>query len=144
MTIRKRIMTILGLVVAALLAGTVAASAAYKDTAALPQTSIATHVIAAPTGVEATRANCSNARWMDVTVTWQPSTSARISGYEIKAYRDDGRVFTVATTGTGTTSATTRTDKHEGAPTTYTFTVTTLTSSGWTSPESLPSGSVTC
>ncbi|MGK5115302.1 hypothetical protein [Geodermatophilus sp. CPCC 205506] len=81
---------------------------------------------------------------MDVTVAWQPSTSVRISGYQIKDYRDDGRVYTFASSAAGSTSSTVTTDKREGAPTTYTFTVTTSTSYGWTSTESQRSGSITC
>ncbi|MGY1641382.1 fibronectin type III domain-containing protein [Geodermatophilus sp. SYSU D00703] len=140
----RRTVTVLVLTMVVVLVGSISASAAYRDTVTVGQVSVTTPTISAPATVSATKNSCSNARWMGVTVAWQPSTSSRISGYQVTAYRDDGRVYPVDTVGAGTTSVTTTLDKHDGPVTSYTFTVTTTTAYGWTSTESLRSGTVTC
>jgi hypothetical protein len=135
----RRAFLVLALAIATVLAGGLAARASFADSAGT-STAITTNTITAPTGVTAARNSCSNSRWFDVTLSWRPSGSARISGYAVTGYRDDGQVVRVGTTGTGSTSLTTTLDKKDGA---VAFTVTTTTTYGW-SAESLPTASITC
>ncbi|HEV7211071.1 MAG TPA: hypothetical protein VGN47_05085 [Blastococcus sp.] len=99
--------------------GDVAAWASFSGSAGA-STSITTNSITAPTGVTATLATCSNARWIDVTISWRPSRSARISGYAVTAYWDGGAGVPVGTTGTGSTSLTTTLDKQDGTSAAFT------------------------
>jgi hypothetical protein len=80
---------------------------------------------------------------MSVAVSWDDSTSPTVSGYAVKAYRSDGQVTTVAQFVDTTTTADTTVDKLSSGSTSVTFTVTTLTSYGWTA-ESSRSGQMTC
>lgn len=134
--------TVLVFAVAALtvLTGGAAAWGAFSDSAG-SSTTIITNTITAPTGVTATKNSCSNQRWINVTVSWQASPSARISGYAVTAYGNDGQVLPIGTTGPGTTSLGTTLDKLSG--TSVTFTVTTTTSYGW-SAESPPTTTLSC
>jgi hypothetical protein len=109
----------------------------------LPSLGVTTAVVQSPTNVKAELASCSNARWMSVTVSWQPSSSARVSGYQVKAYRNDGQVTTVGQIDGAATSANTTVDKLGAGSTSVTFTVTTLTDYGWTA-ESTQSAQMTC
>jgi hypothetical protein len=118
------------------------ASATFAASRSLPTMSVSTASVQAPVNVSAQLGSCSNGRWMSVTVTWDPSTSARISGYTVKAYRNDGTTSTVATTDSSTTSVLTTVDKLSTGSTTVTFAVVAEVS-GWTA-ESLPSGPLTC
>jgi hypothetical protein len=118
------------------------ASATFAASRPLPEMSVATATVQPPMNVSAQLGSCSNGRWMSVTVTWDPSSSSRISGYTVRAYRSDGQASIVATTDSSTTSVTTTVDKLSTGSTTVTFTVTAQVS-GWTA-ESLPSGPLTC
>ncbi|NYJ05072.1 hypothetical protein [Petropleomorpha daqingensis] len=140
MSTARRAVLVLVLAVSTVLAGGLAAEASFSESVG-GSTSITTNAITAPTGVTAVKNSCSNARWIDVTISWQPSPSARINGYAVTAYRSDGQVTMVGTTGTGSTALRTTVDKLTGASTV--FTVTTTTSYGWTA-ESLSSASITC
>ena len=138
-TVRRAVL-VLALAVCTILAGGLTARAAFSDAAAR-STSITTNTITPPTSVTAVKNSCSSSRWMDVTISWQPSTSARIDGYAVTAYRSDGSVVPVGTTGTGGRSLRITLDKQNSAS--AVFTVTTTTSYGW-SAESLSSAAITC
>ena len=119
------------------------ATATFAVTRSVPSLVVTTAVVQPPTNVAAVLASCSNGRWMSVTVSWQPSTSARVSGYVVKAYRNDGQVTTVGQTDGAATSANTTVDKLGAGSTSVTFSVTTLTDYGWTA-ESTQSAQMTC
>ena len=119
------------------------AMANFGATRSLAPVTVSTATVQSPTDVNAVLASCSNGRWMSVRVSWSPSTSARISSYLVKAYRNDGQVSTVAQTSATTTSADTTVDKLSAGSTSATFTVTTLTDYGWTA-ESARSAQMTC
>lgn len=119
----------------------VPAEAAFSRQRALPTTSIATATMAPPTAVTARAASCSSGRWMTVTVSWSPSTSSRVTGYVITAYRSDGQVVTVGQTSGDSTSAQISVDKLDTGMASAAFTVT-ATLLGWTA-ESAASA-ITC
>jgi len=120
----------------------VPAQATFARQRALPQTSVVTATVAPPTNVAAQVASCSNSRWMTVTVSWSPSTSSRVTGYVIKAYRGDGQVTTVGQTDAVTSSTQVSMDKFNTGLTSAAFTVT-ATLAGWTA-ESASSATITC
>jgi uncharacterized protein (DUF58 family) len=138
-----RRLVLVSLAVALSLVMSTPATAKFAVTRGLPSLVVATAVVQSPTNVKAELASCSNARWMSVTVSWQPSTSARVSGYLVKAYRNDGQVATVGQTDGAATSANTTVDKLAAGSTSVTFTVTTLSDYGWTA-ESTQSAQMTC
>jgi hypothetical protein len=139
----RRTLAVVTLTIAAILATTAPAVASFGKARALPTMTISTGTVTAPANVSALLASCSNGRWMSVTVSWDPSASPKVSGYTVKAYRSDGQVSTVAQTNATTTTADTTVDKLSAGSTSVTFTVTTLTSYGWTA-ESSRSGQMTC
>jgi hypothetical protein len=143
MTGMRRTIAFIALLAAVVLTTSAPAAASFSKSRALPTTTISTATVAAPTNVNALLASCSNGRWMSVTVSWDRTTSPRVSGYAVKAYRSDGQVTTVAQVGDTTTTADTTVDKLSSGSTSVTFTVTTLTSYGWTA-ESSRSGQMTC
>lgn len=143
MTGLRRTLALLTLTVAVVLAVTAPASANFSLTRFLASTTISTGSVDAPSGVNAVLASCSNGRWMSVTVSWSPSASPGVTGYAVTAYRSDGQVTTVAQTDAATTTANTTVDKLSAGSTSVAFTVTTLTSYGWTA-ESARSGQMTC
>ncbi len=133
MTAARRFLVLLALTVVAVLgAGSTAANATFSASAALPGMTVGTGTVAAPGNVTAELRSCSNARWRGVAVGWEPSGSRGVSGYRVRAYLGDGRTVTVAQTGATTTGVTVIVDKFIARPASVAFTVTTLTSYGWT------------
>ena len=133
MTAARRLLVLLALTVVAVLgAGSTAANATFSAAAALPGMTVGTGTVAAPGNVTAELMSCSNARWMGVEVGCQPSASQGVSGYRVQAHLSDGRTSTVAETGATATSVTAVVDKFSARPASVAFTVTTLTSYGWT------------
>lgn len=143
MTGIRRILALVAVAAAVVVGTNAPALASFGKMRALPTTTVSTATVVAPTGVTALLASCSNARWMSVTVSWDPSTSPKVSGYTVKAFRSDGQVAVVAQTGATATTADTTVDKLSTGSTSVTFTVTTLTSYGWAA-ESARSGQMTC
>lgn len=138
-----RRLVLISLTVAISLVMSTPATATFAVTRGLPSLALTTAVVQPPTNVAGVLASCSNGRWMSVTVSWELSTSARVSGYVVKAYRNDGQVSTVAQTNGSATSANTTVDKLGAGSTSVTFTVTTQTAYGWTA-ESTQSAQMTC
>ena len=143
MTRYRRTLALVTLAAAVLLATSAPAVATFSRSRALPTTTISTGTVAEPTNVTALLGSCSNGRWMSVKVSWNPSTSPKVIGYAVKAYRSDGQVTTAAQTDGATTTADTTVDKLSAGSTSVTFTVTTLTSYGWSTQSAL-TGYVTC
>ncbi|MGZ4537540.1 MAG: hypothetical protein ACXVX8_04880 [Blastococcus sp.] len=143
MTGLRRILALVTLSAAVILAGAAPAVATFSKSRALPSMTVSTGTVTAPSTVTALLASCSNARWMSVTVSWDASASRGVSGYTVRAYRSDGQVTIVAQTDATTTTADTTVDKLSIGSTSVTFAVTTLTSYGWTA-ESPRSGQMTC
>ena len=133
MTTIRRLLVLLVLTIAVVLgSGPTAANARFADSVALPQTTVATATVAAPSNVTVELMSCSHARWIRVAVSWEPSASPAVNGYRVQAHLKNGRTTTVAETGATTTSATVLVDKFAGDATSVAFTVATLTSYGWT------------
>lgn len=140
-TLRRTLVVLVTAVALGLgLAGT--ASATWNATTTRSTMGVSTATLAAPTNPAAQLTSCNNGRWMNVSVSWTASTSSRVTGYTVKAYRSDGTVSTVATVGAGTTQASTTVDKLASGTTTAVFTVT-ATIASWTA-ESVKSGAITC
>ena len=143
MTVFRRSVLLVALAVATVLGLTISpAQAAYTAKAALPTATIGTVKVAAPTNVTAQAPDC-NGRWVEVTVSWRPSTTAKVTGYRITAFRSDGASLVVADTDANTTSFSRTADRFDLAGYTTTFTVMTQTSYGWTA-VSPKSGAITC
>lgn len=120
----------------------VPAQAAFSARISLAPTSISTATMTPPSDVNAQLAACNNGRWMTVTVSWTPSTFARVTGYTIKAYRSDGHIAIVGRTDASGTSAQINMDKFNTGLTSAVFTVS-ATLANW-SAESAESASITC
>ena len=118
-----------------------AAQASFTGTASMSAT-IGTVTVAAPTDLTVQTSGC-NGRWVDVTLSWRPSTSSKVVGYQVTAYRSDGIVQTVAQTDAATTQLQQTADRNDLFGYTTTLTVTTMTSYGWTR-QSAQSGAITC
>ena len=77
-----------------------------------------------------------------MSVTWQPSTAPRVSGYRITVYYSDGFVQTAPAAATAT-SWSVQPDLYNVTAYSVRFSVTTLTDYGWTA-ESPLTGSFKC
>lgn len=142
MTFLRRSIVVTFLAVATALASTaLPAQAAFNDTATSSAT-VGTVTVAAPTALTVETPGCT-ARWVDVTVSWSASTTAKVTGYLVTAHRSDGIVQTIAQTDAATTRLRNTADKFDLMGYSTTFTVTTKTSYGWTK-ESVKSGAITC
>jgi hypothetical protein len=112
--------------------------ASFTDTAALPQTTVATATLEVP-GVPTARATCSGST-ATVTVNWNASTAPRVSGYRVRLWL--GNAWQDAATVTGTTW-TGSTSTAYVSNYVMTFTVWTQTPYGWTA-ESAHTAQVFC
>ncbi|OMQ15139.1 hypothetical protein A7K94_0211585 [Modestobacter sp. VKM Ac-2676] len=130
---RIRASLVVGAVAVATLLGSSGspAQAAFTAGAAMSAT-VGTVTVAAPTSVTVQTSGC-NSRWINVTVSWDASSTARVLAYQVIAHRSDGVVQTVAQTDAATTKIQGTVDKFDLQGHTTTLTVTTLTSYGWTS-----------
>jgi hypothetical protein len=132
---------VLVLLVAGLVVGSCLPSwASFTDSSAV-STTVATDTVVAPTNLTA-RIRCTG-NTASVTLTWNASTSARVTGYRILvhfgggAYQDQPSVAAPTTTWSGSTDVF-YVNNYE-----MSFTVWTLTDYGWTA-ESLPTPRVLC
>ena len=130
----RRGLLLFGITVAVILGVSFPARASFSAERTL-QTTVTTASVAAPGDVSTAGSTCLlifNAR-----ISWTPSDSARVTGYTVIAYFDDGSSSLVAETGATTTSV-----GHTYLPSLrrYWFTVTTKTDYGWTaeSPRTAP------
>jgi hypothetical protein len=113
------------------------AQAAFADKATMATLTIGTATIVPPGNVQVS-ARCGD--WFSVAgISWNRSSSRDVTGYTVTAYRSNGNATVLGTTN-GTTSSTNALIAN-GA--TYSFTVTTVTSYGWTA-ESTRTGTIRC
>lgn len=108
------------------LAGVVPAWASFTSTGSLPQMQVSTLEVAAPGNVQGSVSCFWN--WTFPSVSWQASTSPGVSGYLVTMYFSDGRTQT-ATQSPNTTNWTSRNSIGSSS---VRYSVTTLTSYGWT------------
>jgi len=135
MTALRRGVLLLALAVATVLGLTVTpAQAAFTAQVTLPTSTIGTVTVTAPTNVQA---NSFCTSWLSLaTISWGASDARDVTGYRITAYRNGTPTVLGTTTDTSTTTLI-------GNGTTYSFSVTTLTSYGWTA-DSTKTGTIRC
>ena len=138
----RRGLLVLGLTVATF-AGTVGstapAQATFSDSGAV-STSISTATVAAPTNVVG-KLTCGRSS-STMSATWTQSTSARISGQQLKVYFSDGFVQTVELSATAT-SWSASIDTYYVTQYSVRYSVTAKTDYGWFT-ESPQTGSFSC
>jgi hypothetical protein len=138
MTTVKRLLTTLGVGLTIVLVTGVPALATFADSAALASMTISTATVAAPTQVEAkllctttvdpTTGTSTTTRTLKI--EWWRSTSPGVTGYAVTAYPRGGPPYQLVVTGP-TDEAYVSADE-ELISSDPRFTVTTLTSYGWT------------
>jgi hypothetical protein len=143
---RRLLLTALAATAAVGLEGTVA-RADFSARTTLP-VSTATVSVAPPTGLSTAGTYCTTTtydwgttRTMNATVSWQPSPTRGVTGYQLTALLTDGSTYPIGTVAAGTTSASQSEDAAlaEGAR----VLLTTQTSYGWTS-TTASTGALTC
>jgi hypothetical protein len=127
MTTAQRLLTTLGLALAVVIGTSIPASASFGDTAALPSMAVGTAMIAAPTQVEAKLLCTTTPRTLKV--EWWRSASRGVTGYLITVHPTSGAPYQLAT---GVTDETYLTADDALISSNPSFTITTLTSYGWT------------
>ena len=150
MTGIRRALVLVGLTLAVMVGAAIPASATFADTITLPNATIATLTVAPATQVEAkgTCATMTDPATGAVTSTanakieWHRSTSRGVTGYLVTAHLNDGTSHVLSRTDA------TADEVWGSAPQEYlakapTFSVTTLTSYGWTA-VSVRSGVLAC
>ncbi|HEV7211369.1 MAG TPA: hypothetical protein VGN47_06610 [Blastococcus sp.] len=135
----RRLVILVGTLLAVTLGTSFPASAAFSASAAVPATTIATMVVAPPTSVVGKLA-CASTSTMSA--TWVKSTTPRISGYLVSVYFSDGLVQTVQLGATATSWSATINEYYVTAYSIQ-YTVTAQTDYGWTK-ESARTGSFSC
>ncbi|MGY1841451.1 MULTISPECIES: hypothetical protein [unclassified Modestobacter] len=136
MTRARRALVVGAVSLATVLGLTAPAQAAYTDTATTTAT-VGTATIAPPTNVGTRGTWCFI--WFSTRVTWAPSTWPDVIGYRVTAQTSGGGSTVVAQTDASTTSASVSGYQTNRS---LTFTVTALTSYGWTAASQ--TGPVTC
>lgn len=140
MTATKRLLTLVGLVLVAVIGSSIPASAGYSETAALATQNFAAATVAPPTSVTGSLSCGRSTSTMNV--TWAASTSARVNGYRVTVHFSDGyeQSSTVAATATSwTTSITT----YNVTAYSIRYSVTAVTDFGWFTQSGL-TGSFRC
>ena len=141
MTRIRRGLLLLALTAAVVLAGsTGSALASFADTASISLGGVSTTNVAAPGSVVG-NVTCASPN-ATMQVTWQTSTSTRVSGYRISVYYSDGFVQTANVASTAT-SWSVSTSLFNVTAYSVRYSVTTLTDYGWTK-ESALTGSFQC
>jgi hypothetical protein len=150
MTTTRRALVLIALVAGVLFASGAAAQASYTDTVALPTTSISTRTVQAPiqqevigwctTTVDPVTGAVTST--VHAKVEWWRSTTPGVTGYRVTAHLNNGTSSVMATTDASADEV------FGNAPQAYLtyqprFTVTTLTSYGWTA-QSAMSNVLTC
>jgi hypothetical protein len=113
------------------------AQAGFDDTAAMATLTVGSATIAPATNV---RAGALCGSWLSLgSVSWSPSPSKDVTGYTVVAYRNNGPATSLGTTNGTTTSVST----FIANGSTYSFSVTTVTSYGWMA-EPARTGTIRC
>jgi hypothetical protein len=124
MTGLRRTLILIAVLLTVTIGASIPASATFATSVPLANTAITTATVAPPSGVQA-RDVCFWGHKAAVSVSWTPSSTARVAGYTVTAHRSDGTVQVVADN--AATSAT-----HYMPSGTWTYSVTTKTDYGWT------------
>jgi hypothetical protein len=137
----RRLLVLLALAGAMIIGSAFPSSASYSESVSLPTTTVGTATVGAPTGVKATY-KCFG--WgVEVTLDWNLSTTQRgVTGYEIRTYVGTASQVQ-ARMGSTDTTWTANADKNFANGNTFDFTVTTVTSYGWTA-ESVHTQQIAC
>ena len=142
MTGIRRMLTLVGLVLAVTIGTAIPASATFADSVSLAKTTVATGTVAPPTRVEVKNVTCTTtldpltgavtSATVTAMVEWRSgNTTPGITGYRVTAHLSDGSSFVMAQT-SASTSEVYGTASQAYLPYSPRFTVTTLTSYGWT------------
>jgi hypothetical protein len=122
----RRAAVVVGLAVAFLTGLVIPAEASFTD-AASGTASVTAATVAAPGSVNTAGTSCANGN-IYVRLSWATSSARSVSGYAVTVYRADGSSGVIATTSPGTTSFA---NTYLRGFQSYSFTVTTRTSYGW-------------
>lgn len=139
MNTTRRILVMAGMVLAVMVGTTIPAAATFTDSVALPTMSISTLTVQAPTQVEV-KGHCTSTvdpltgaltTTVLAKVEWWRSSSRGVTGYRVTAHLNNGTSYVMATSDA---SADETFGTADAGYLTYQprFTVTTLTSYGWT------------
>jgi hypothetical protein len=119
------------------------ASASYLSTVTAPPVTVTTATVLPPTAISTAGTVC-RGNTLDLHLTWGPSPSPRVTGYRVRMYTNVGINWVLGTTSTSQTSYDAAVSvRVNGQPTSYQFTLTTLTDYTWTT-ESSRTGVITC
>ena len=137
----RRALILAALAGAMIIGSALPSSASFSERVSLPTTTIGTATVGAPTGVNASY-KCFG--WgVQVTLDWNLSSTQRgVTGYEIRTYVGTASQVQ-ARMGSTDTTWTANADKSFANGNAFDFTVTTLTSYGWTA-ESLHTPQIAC
>jgi hypothetical protein len=137
----RRALILAVLAVAMIIGAALPSSASFSESVSLPVKTIGTATVGAPTGVDVTY-RCLG--WgVEVTLDWNLSSTRRgVTGYEIRTYVGTASQVQ-ARLGSTATTWTANADRSFVNGNTFDFTVTTLTSYGWTA-ESVHTQQIAC
>jgi len=141
MTAVKRALTTLGLALTIVLGTVIPASAAFSDTASLPAMSISTATVTAPGNIAGSLTCGDSSSTMGL--TWTPSGAPKVSGYRITVVFSDGYQQTEDVAGASASSWTKSITTYNVTAYAVRYSVTTLTTYGWTTASGL-TGSFRC
>jgi hypothetical protein len=127
MTTARRVLTVLALTLGVVVGSSIPASASFGDTAALSSMAVHTALIAAPTQVEAKLLCTTTPRTLKI--EWWRSGSRGVTCYLITVHPTSGAPYQILTGPTDETYVTADDALISANPS---FTITTLTSYGWT------------
>ncbi|MGY2079988.1 hypothetical protein [Modestobacter sp. SYSU DS0657] len=142
MTRLRRALVLLALTLAGVLGLTTIASAAFSGSTAPQTVTVGTTTVQPVTGLSTAGSYCTPDGRLEVRLSWNKSTTPRVTSYRIKATTLFGLVnVTAGTVNAGQTGfAANMGDTNWGG---YSFTVTTTTDYGWTA-ESARTGTLRC
>jgi hypothetical protein len=149
MTSIRRIAVLLSTATAVFVGGMLPADAQFSNSASAPTMAITTTDVLPPGSVvlsnpwcKAVGSNNSERTTAGVDLAWTTSPSRGVSGYQITAYFSGGPTVEMGRVGAGTTTFRGQYTA-DGLAGSVAFSVTTLTSYGWTE-ESAQSGAIKC
>jgi hypothetical protein len=140
MTATKRLLTLVGLVLAVVIGSSIPASAGYSETAALATQSFTAATVAPPTSVVGSLSCGPSSSTMGV--TWAASTTTRVNGYRVSVHFSDGYVQHTELPA-GTTSWTKSITTYNVTAYSIRYSVTAVTDFGWFTQSGL-TGSFRC
>jgi hypothetical protein len=126
-TVIRRIPVIIALALVLVIGAGIPASATFAESVAVKPT-ISTATVLAPANFVG---NLACGRPATMSATWAKSTSARVSGYEVKVYFSDGFVQSVPLAATATSWSATI-DPYYVTAFSIEYSITTKTDYGWT------------